>query len=98
MIDKIEADEIEFMQCFNNSICMAESLFSNYDNLSVMEDEVLGHIRIGQFPLLSYESMLDTNSSISEKDMLEIINSSDAMSASVTTSRADFILPSCLFP
>jgi len=68
VIDKISSEEVEFMECMNNSLCMAESLFSNYDNLSIMEEEQLGHIRIGQFPLLYYDSFLDTDNSISEKE------------------------------
>ncbi len=68
MIEKLEDSDIQFMNCFNDSIAMAECLFSDYDNLSMMEEDNLAHIRIGQFPLLSYEYMIDKDITISDKE------------------------------
>jgi len=63
MIEKIDEDELVFMECYNNSIAMAECLFSDYDNLALMEGEKLGHVRLGQLVLLSHEYLLDDTSS-----------------------------------
>lgn len=68
MIEKLDEVDVEFMQCFYNPVCMAECLFSNYDNLTSMEGEELGHVRIGQIPLLSHEWLLDNNPEVSIKD------------------------------
>ena len=68
MIEKLEDDDIAFMDCLNNSICMAECLFSDFDNLTMMEEDKLTHVRLGQFPLLSYEAFLDKDTSISDKE------------------------------
>jgi hypothetical protein len=68
MLERLEESEIEFMECMNNSLALAECLFSNYDNLTVMEEETLGHVRLGQLPLLSYEYMLDYNPELPEKE------------------------------
>lgn len=68
MLEKLSNEDIEFMECFHNSVTMAECLFSNYDNLTLMEEETLGHVRLGQLPLLSYEYTIDYNPEISEKD------------------------------
>ena len=72
MIAKISDEEREFMECFYNPICMAESLFSDYDNLAIMEDDKLAQVRLGQFPLLSYEYIIAEDPEISEKQNFQL--------------------------
>lgn len=68
MLEKLTDEEVEFMECFHNTLTMAECLFSDFDNLSMMEEDKLSHVRMGQFPLLSLEYLIDNNVEISEKE------------------------------
>lgn len=49
--EKITEEELEFMQCWHNPICLAESLFSDFDNLSEFK-ETFGCIAEGSKILL----------------------------------------------
>lgn len=64
---KITPEELEFMEDFYNPICLSECLFSNFDNPSQFENK-MSEIRIGQFPLLSFDCLLDYDEKISEKE------------------------------
>ena len=68
MIEKLEQTEIEFCECLYNSLALAECLFSDYDNLTVMNEENFGHVRVGQLPLLSYEYLVDHHSDLTDKE------------------------------
>jgi hypothetical protein len=68
MLEKLDESEIQFMECFYNPVCMAETLFSDYDNLLMMEEDKLAHVRLGQLPLLSFEYLLDSDPEISQKN------------------------------
>jgi intein/homing endonuclease len=58
--EEITEEEIEFMESWYNPICLSESLFSNMDNLSLFDENKSIDLWIGQYPLLSYEYMIDT--------------------------------------
>ena len=68
MIENLNIDEIEFCECLYDPIALSESLFSDYDNMAIMKDEELAHVRMGQFPLLSYEYLIDDIPDYSDKD------------------------------
>ncbi len=68
MLTQITKDEIEFMQCFYDSECMAEALFSDYDNFGLFDENKNASIRIGQLPLLSYEYLLDEDPKLSKQE------------------------------
>lgn len=59
MIEKITEEEIEFMECWHNSLCMVETLFHDFENLSAFDEEKLGYIRTYQIPMLSHEYIID---------------------------------------
>lgn len=59
LLQKITEEELDFMEEFYNPLCLGECAFSDFDNLVRYDDE-LGDIRLGQFPLMSYEYMIDT--------------------------------------
>ena len=67
MIETISVENVIFCECLYDSLCLAESLFTNYDNLAFFEEGKLGHIRLGQIPLLSDEYMIDYNPKLSDK-------------------------------
>ena len=67
ILEKITPSELEFMEDFYCPEALADCLFSNFDNTSQFEDN-LSSVRIGQFPLLSYDCMLDYNPKIGEKE------------------------------
>jgi len=68
MIAKISNEELDFIETFYNPIAVTEYLFSDFDNLALMEDDKLSHVRMGQFPLLSYEYLIDDDPELSEKE------------------------------
>ena len=72
MIERLTLEEEQIAECISDPICLAESLFSNYDNLSLMEEENLGNLRIGQLPLLSYEYIIDNDETKTEKQNFQI--------------------------
>ena len=72
MIEKITDTELDFVDIYHYSPAMVEMLFSDYDNLSVMEEEKLAHVRLGQLPLLSYEYIIDSNPEMNDKDNFQL--------------------------
>jgi hypothetical protein len=59
LLEKLTTEELDFMENFHDPICMAECLFSNFDDLGEFDEEILGKIRLYQLPFLSYESTID---------------------------------------
>jgi len=64
-------EEADFMECFFDSVCMAETLFSNLDNLASFDDETISHVRLGQIPLLSHEFVIDRDKGVSPKQFFK---------------------------
>ena len=58
--EKITQEEIDFMLAWHYPPCLAESLFSNFDNLTECKDN-FGSLRPYQYPMLSFESTIDTS-------------------------------------
>ena len=67
MLEKLSDEELTLLEAFQYPICQAETLFSDYDNLTVMQDEKLSHVRLGQYPLISHEYILDKPVNCSDK-------------------------------
>jgi len=67
MIEKLNSEELDFIENFYDPVAIAECLFSDFDNLQEM-DEKFGHIRNGQLPMLSYEYIYDDDPTLSEKE------------------------------
>ena len=67
MLERISEKDIDFCECLYDPLCLAESLFTNYDNLSMFELGKFGHVRMGQIPLLSYEYSIGDNPNLSDK-------------------------------
>ncbi len=72
MLEQLTEEEIEISECLYNPIALAETLFSDYDNLAAMEDYTLANVRIGQLPLLSYEYFLDEDENLSRKENFQL--------------------------
>ena len=60
MIERLSENDLEFMESFHNPVCMVECLFSDLDNLTQMVEDKYAHMRLGQYPLLSYEYLIDS--------------------------------------
>lgn len=56
---KIKESELEFCESWFTPRCLAETLFSNFDNLAEWNSEKLGDIRTYQLPFISDESIID---------------------------------------
>ena len=61
LLEKIKSEEIEFMEMFHNPIALIEALFSNFDNLQEFDEDKFGDLRTYQYPLISFEPIIDTN-------------------------------------
>ena len=53
--EKLNESELEWMELFYDSQCVAECLFSNPDNLALFTEEDFIHMRLAQIPMLSWE-------------------------------------------
>lgn len=73
LLEKLTDEEIEFMQCFHDSVCLAETLFSDYDNLSTMKEDEFAHIRLGQLSMLSYEYIIDEDPDLTPKENFKLL-------------------------
>lgn len=69
---KISDSELEFIETLYNPIAFGEVIFSNFDNLTLMEEDKLASIRLGQYPLLSFEYLLDNNPDLSQKQNFQL--------------------------
>lgn len=67
MINKLEESDIQFLEGLYNPLCFSESFFSDLSSLATYKEGELGHVRMGQIPLLSYEYLLDENPKLTEK-------------------------------
>lgn len=72
MIEKLTDEELNFIQDYYYPVALAECLFSDFDNLTVMEGEKLASIRLGQYPLLSHEYLIDENPLLDEKENFQL--------------------------
>ncbi len=68
MIERLSDEELDFIETFYNPVAMAECLFSDYDNLAIMSEEKLAHVRMGQIPLLSHEYLVDRQPDLNDKE------------------------------
>lgn len=59
LTEKIKPEELEFMEMWHTPHCLAESLFSDFDNLGDFDEEKLGNIRLYQMTFLSSEAIID---------------------------------------
>jgi len=71
MIQALTEEELEFAECLYDPTCMGETLFSNFDNMSLFNED-FGHIRLGQLPLLSFEYLVDKNPELSDKENFKL--------------------------
>ena len=59
LIEKISDSELEFMLAWHYPICLAESLFSNFDAQIEFDEKKFGEVRLYQHPLISSEGFID---------------------------------------
>jgi len=59
LLEKITEKELQYMESWHIPRCLAESLFSDFDNFGRFEEDKFGEIRIYQLPMLSDEALID---------------------------------------
>ena len=59
LTEKITEKEISFMESWYTPYCLAESLFTDFDNFGRFEKDKMGNIRLYQLPMLSDEALID---------------------------------------
>lgn len=72
MLEKqITEEELEIVETLSHPRALAECLFSDGRNLSLFEEDKFIEIRMGQYPLLSYEYMIAEDPQLPEKENFE---------------------------
>jgi hypothetical protein len=71
MLEKITNEELQFMEDFHDPIAFIECLFSDVDNLQVI-NEKFSHVRNYQIPMLSYEYVIDRNPDLTRKENFQV--------------------------
>ena len=59
LLEKITEKELAFMEAWHTPRCLAECLFSDFDNFGRFEEDKFGDIRLYQLPMLSNEPLID---------------------------------------
>ena len=73
LLEKITQEELNFMEDWSDPVCLAESLFSNFDDLGEFHEDIFGHIRLYQLPFLSYEPIIDEEvEGLTEKERFKL--------------------------
>lgn len=67
LLERISDEELDFCEEFYNPICLTETVFSTLDNLVKFDDD-FAEVRMGQFPMFSYEYMIDADPKLSSKE------------------------------
>lgn len=67
LVERMTDEELDFCECYYNPICLCECVFSDLDNL-VKFDENFAEVRMGQFPMFSYEYLIGYDSKLSKKE------------------------------
>lgn len=69
MIENLTEEEISFLECLYDPICLIECLFGDVDNISRFDEEEFCEVRLAQYSMLSYEYIIDTErSDLNSKD------------------------------
>jgi len=79
LLEKIEESELEFLELLNYPISFIETVFSNLDNLTLLEEDTFSNVRLYQFPLLSYEYLVDNIPHFSEKENFKLKENSGSI-------------------
>lgn len=68
LLETISDEEISFLECLYNPICLIESLFGDLDKLANFDEERFSEVRLYQLSMLSYEYLLDYDCKLSKKE------------------------------
>ena len=72
MIPKIKPEDLILFQTFAHPIASAEVLFHDFDTLGVWDKEQFGKIRMYQYPMLAWDSLLLEDSKKSKEENYEL--------------------------
>jgi hypothetical protein len=68
MLTKIKNEELIMYQTLTHPISGSEILFHDFDSLGSWDKEKFGHIRVYQYPMLSFDSLFLADPKLSEKE------------------------------
>ena len=74
MITKIKENDLKVFQVLSHPISCSEVMFHDFDSLGTWNKEIFGHIRIYQYPMLSYDGLFLNDSKLSKEKNWEIKN------------------------
>lgn len=73
LTEKITEEELDFMESWHIPRCLIESMFNDFDNFSEFDENKFGNLRIYQFPMVSYEPIIDEKlEGLSEKEQFRL--------------------------
>lgn len=79
LLEQIKEEELGFLELLSYPIAFIEVLFSNLDNLILLEEESFSEVRLYQYPLLSYEYVIDNLPNFSDKDNFKLKENSGSV-------------------
>ena len=68
LVERISAEELDFCESLYDPIALTECSFSDLDNLVLFNEEKFAELRIGQFPMMSYEYQIDEDPKLGVKE------------------------------
>ena len=74
MIAKIKENDLKVFQVLSHPISCAEVMFHDFDSLGIWDKDKFGHIRMYQYPMMSYDSLFLEDKKLSKEKNWEIKN------------------------
>ena len=68
MLEKLTDEELDFIESMYDPIQLAECMFADFESLSYQDDDKIGHYRLPQLSMASYEYLLDEDPKLSRKE------------------------------
>jgi len=74
MIAKIKENDLKIFQVLSHPIGCAETMFHDFESLGIFDKNKFGHIRVYQYPMLSYDNLFLNDPKLSKEKNIEIKN------------------------
>lgn len=74
LLERINEEELDFIEDIHNPICLAEILFNDLNPaiLPKFDEDKLARVRLYQYSMLSFEYLLDEDPNLSEKENFKL--------------------------
>lgn len=72
MLEKISKDELELIEALIYPVSATETIFSDLDNFLLEDESRLAELRLAQYPMLSFEYLIDEDPSLNKKENFQL--------------------------